>query len=362
MRRKKKEKGRAPDRVLLILTLLLVGIGLIMVADASAPQALKYFSDELFFFKQQVVWAILGVILFLFFSFVKYSFWEKIATPFFVVSLILLLLVLFPGIGLTIYGARRWISFGPISFQPSELVKLSMILYIAKVAKNNKKPVSYFLPVSLVSFLIMLEPDLGTTVVIASIAMIQIFASGMSFLFFLAGGAVAAIFGAVLILTSDYRRDRLLTFLSATADPLGKDYHVRQLLLALGSGGIFGVGLGHSRLKHLFLPEAATDSIVAVLAEELGLVGSSILVVMFTLLVLKGIRISMNSQDKFARIVAVGIVAWISIQVFLNIGSAVALVPLTGVPLPFISYGGTALTTLLISAGILLNISRYVEK
>ena len=172
----------------------------------------------------------------------------------------------------------------------------------------------------------------------------------------------SAVAGIILIITSDYRRDRLLTFLEQTQDPLGKGYHIRQILFALGSGGIFGVGLGQSRQKYLFLPEAATDSIFAVIAEELGFVGALILIILLLVFIYKALRIVANAPDKFSQVLSAGLITWIGGQIFLNIASMVALVPLTGSPLPFISYGGSSLVTVLIATGILLNISRYESK
>jgi cell division protein FtsW len=341
---------------------LLTILGLVAVADASAPQALNFFGDELYFFKQQAVWALLGLVLMTISSFIKYTIWEKLATPLFFINLLLLTVVLIPGVGLSIYGARRWIALGPISFQPSELIKITLTLYIAKVASSEKGPLSYFIPVVAVASLIMLEPDLGTTIIVCSIAFVQIFISGVSLLYFVGAGILATGASVVLILTSEYRRARLATFFESTTDPLGSAYHIRQVLLALGSGGLFGVGLGHSRQKYLFLPEAATDSILAVLAEELGFLGVLVLISLLAFFVYRAIRVAERAPSRFAKIASVGILSWIAIQVVLNIGSMTAILPLTGVPLPFISYGGTALTTVLFATGILLNISRYAKQ
>jgi len=354
-----KGKNRV-DRTLLVLILVLTSIGLVAVADASAPQALNFFADELYFFKQQAIWAFFGVILLIGVSFIKYNFWERIATPLFLINLSLLVLVLIPGLGISALGARRWIDLGALSFQPSELIKLSFILYLAKVASRSKGALSYFLPLVAVSVLIMFQPDLGTTLVIAGVALLQIFIAGINLFYFMAAGMAGLIAAVILVLSSSYRRSRLATFLESTNDPLGDSYHIRQILLALGSGGFLGVGLGASRQKYLFLPEAATDSIFAVLAEELGFIGAFVLLVIFAMVILRGLKIARSAPDQFSKVASIGITAWIGLQVFLNIGSMVAIVPLTGVPLPFISYGGTALTTLLFATGILLNISRYV--
>ena len=355
-----KKQQKKPDAKLLAIVFFLGVMGLIAVADASAPQALNVFSDKFYFVKQQAVWFVVGVIALFVVSKVHYSFWEKIALPLFIFSLILLLAVLFPQIGSKALGARRWIFIGPVSIQPSEVVKLALVVYLAKVAAKNKGLMSFFLPLGLVAFLVMLQPDLGTTMVISVAAMAQIFVSGINvFKFLLAvlgGGALSFL----AIILSPYRKERLLTFLMQSQDPLGRDYHIRQILLALGSGGIFGVGLGQSRQKYLFLPEAATDSIFAIIAEEVGFVGSVVLIGIFAVFVYRGLKIANAAPDTFSRILSLGIVAWIGGQIFFNISSMVALTPLTGVPLPFFSYGGSSLVMVLTATGILLNVSRHL--
>ncbi|MFH1970984.1 MAG: putative peptidoglycan glycosyltransferase FtsW, partial [Patescibacteria group bacterium] len=265
-------------------------------------------------------------------------------------------------LGSKFLGARRWIYIGPVSIQPAEFVKLSLAIYLAKVAEKEKQLLSYFVPLILVAFLIMLQPDLGTTLVILAIGMSQIFVSGINLLYFLGASIVGVLGSSILVLTSNYRRARVLTFLQQSQDPLGRDYHIRQILLALGSGGIFGVGLGQSRQKFLFLPEAATDSVFAVIAEEIGFIGALMVIILLFTYIAFAFRIAKNAPDKFSKVLATGITFWISTQVIFNIGSNVALVPLTGIPLPFFSYGGSALTMLLIASGIMLNISKYEKK
>lgn len=350
------------DRKLFILTLVLTALGLMVVANASSPAALSNFSDRFYYVKQQAIWGLIGIGALLIASNIRYSFWEKIATPLFIASIVLLVMVLVPGVGVKVMGARRWIVFGTISFQPSEFVKLALSIYIAKVAASEKGSLSYFLPIAVVGALIMLQPDLGTTLVVAAAAMAQVFVSGVSLLHFLGALATGTLASFILIMTSSYRRDRLMTFLQQSKDPLGKSYHIRQVLLALGSGGLFGVGLGQSRQKFLFLPEAATDSIFAVVAEELGFIGGVVLIALFLVFIFRGLKIATAAPDRFSKVLATGIIVWIGAQIFLNIGSMVALVPLTGVPLPFFSYGGSALTMTLIATGILLNISKHESK
>jgi len=357
-----KKQSNNLDKKLLILALLLTVLGLIAVADASAPTALASFGDELFFVKQQAIWAAIGVVLLLIISRVHYTIWEKLAVPIFVFGIATLILVLIPQLGAQLLGARRWLVVGPVSFQPSEFAKLALVIYLAKVASKNKGLLSYLFPIGIVAGLVMLQPDFGTTVVIAAIGLAQMFLAGVSLL--RVGGVMVltGVTGFILIIFSEYRKARLLTFLEQTADPLGTGYHIRQILLALGAGGLFGVGLGQSRQKYLFLPEATTDSIFAVIAEEVGFIGGTAIIVLFAYFAYRGLLIVKNAPDSFSKILSAGIVAWIGSQVWLNIASQVALVPITGIPLPFFSYGGSSFTSVLIATGILLNISRYVHE
>lgn len=354
-----KKQAKSVNRNFLFLVIFLVILGLIAVADASAPQALANFNDKYFFVKRQAGWAVFGVIAMLIVSKINYNFWKKIAVLLFGLSIIVLIVVLIPGVSPRIMGAKRWLFIGNFSFQPAELVKFALAVYLAKVADSQKNIWSYIAPLVIVLGLIMLQPDLGTSIIVAMIAMTQIFASGVNFFHFLGLIGAGLFSGIILILISPYRRDRLLTFMSRTSDPLGKDYHIRQVLFALGSGGVWGVGLGQSRQKFLFLPEASTDSIFAVIAEEVGFVGSLVLIGLFAFLIYLGFKIALNSTDKFARILALGIISWVAGQTIINIGAMTALFPLTGIPLPFFSYGGSSLAMLLLGMGIMLNISKY---
>ena len=348
------------DKKLFYLVLFLVTIGLVFIADISTPQALNTFGDKFYFFRQQTVWAGVGIVAMLVVSNIHYSFWKKIAVPFFFFSVIALVAVLIPGISLKALGARRWISIGSINFQPSEVIKLALALYLAKVAETkSKQSLAFFIPLALVCGLIMLQPDLGTTLVVGLIGVVQIFVAGVPIFHFLGTLGLGIVSVLVLILVSPYRRDRLMTFFQVSSDPLGKEYHIRQVLLALGSGGFFGLGIGQSRQKYLFLPEASTDSIFAAIAEEIGFIGSFALILLFGYFVYKAFKISANAPDQFSRILSLGITTWIGGQMVLNISSMTALTPLTGIPLPFFSYGGTSLLMILASCGILLNISRY---
>ena len=350
------------DKKLFLATVFLVIIGLISVLDASAPQALSVFGDKFYLFKNQLVWSFVGFVALLVSSKINYKFWQKLATPLFFFVLVSLVLVLIPGIGAKFLGARRWISIDPIFFQPSEVAKFGLILYLAKLMSKKEASILYFLPLVIVSFLIMLEPDLGTTMVIVLTGAIQIFVSQINLLHYTGVGILGGLVVFGLVMLSPYRKDRLLTFLEQSSDPLGKSYHIRQILLGLGSGGLLGVGLGGSRQKFLFLPEASTDSIFAVVAEEIGFIGALGLIILLGFYVFRALRIAKYAPDGFSRYLALGIGSWIGIQTILNIASMTALVPLTGIPLPFITYGGSTLVKIMFATGIILNKSKQSKK
>lgn len=361
MLRKNKQKNSL-DRNLFYLTIVLVVLGLIAVADASAPQALNVFNDRFYFFKEQATWALIGLVAMILVSNINYKFWQKLSLPILIISLISVIAVLIPGVGTKVLGARRWIFIGPINIQPSEIAKFAIALSFASLASKSNKILPYLILLGMFCVLIMFQPDLGTTLIVASIGYIQMFLAGVNIFQYFGSIIVGLLASIGTILTSAYRRSRLLTFFKQSNDPLGESYHIRQILLSLGLGGVSGVGLGASRQKYLFLPEAATDSIFAIIAEEIGFIGGAVLILLFVYFVYKGLKIAYEAPDKFSQIFSAGIIGWIAVQVFLNIGSVVALVPLTGVPLPFISYGGSSLSTILVSVGILLNISRYRVK
>ena len=356
-----KKQKKSWDSKLLFIIFLLLSLGLIAVADASAPQAVNVFSDKYYFVKQQLIWGGAGIALMLIISRINYGLWEKVATPLFWISTVFLIIVLVPGLGISALGAKRWVELGFLSFQPSELTKLTLAIYLARVASKGKGTVSFIIPLAVLGFLIMLQPDLGTAIVTMGIGMAQIFYSGVNLLHILGFGVFGALATVALVITSSYRRARFLTFLQQSQDPLGRDYHIRQILLALGSGGIIGAGLGQSRQKYLFLPEAATDSIFAIIAEEVGFIGSLVLIFIFAAFIYRGIKIAQEAPDKFSQVLALGITAWIGGQAILNISAMVALIPLTGIPLPFFSYGGSSLVMILAACGILLNVSRFTH-
>ena len=354
-------KGHKADYILLGLTLLLTLLGIISVADSSSPHALKVFDDPYYFAKQQLMWSGVGFVGMISAYIFNYKIWKKLAFPLFFISLCLLFLIFIPGFSSETLGARRWLSIGGIGFQPAEIMKLVLAIIIAKLLSENYY---YIYPIGVTGLVaggLLLQPDFGTTLVILSISFVQLFVGGIPLLYVLGLGFLGGVGSLAIVVFSDYRRARLLTFLNLGRDPLGASYHIRQILIALGSGGLFGVGLGHSKQKHLFLPETATDSVFAVMGEELGFVGASFIIILLTYFVLRIFKIASQAPDKFSQTLVSGIATWFAAQIFLNLASMVALTPITGIPLPFFSYGGSSLTMILISIGIILNISRFNE-
>lgn len=346
------------DKPLLFTVLTLVIFGVVMVANASVVDATRTFGDELFFAKRQFWRALGGLFLLFVFSRLPYNIWNKFALPLFGATLLLLVLVLVPGLGTSAGGARRWIDLGVIDFQPAELAKFTLCIYFAHFFAKRTAILPFLAALVLVVGLVLAEPDLGTAAIITLFSAIIYFVSGANLTYFLALLPLGLVGGLGYILTSSYRKERLLTFLNPTVDPQGASYHIRQVLIALGSGGLFGLGLGQSRQKYLFLPEPATDSIFAVIGEELGFIGGGVVIALFAFIIWRGFLIAGRAKDPFGRLLAVGITSWIGIQAFINLAAMVALIPLTGVPLPFLSYGGSALIFTLAAIGILLSISR----
>jgi cell division protein FtsW len=357
-----------PDKTLIFTIFALIVFGLIMIASAGVAYSQTRFGDQYYFFKHQLLYGIIpGLLVLYLFQRIDYRYWKKVGVILFLASLIFLVLVFIPGIGAQIYGASRWIKLGPLSFQPSEMMKLSIILYLAAWLESKgwnriRDFFEGFLPflavMGLVGFLIIKQPDTGTLGIIIISALTIYFIAGarLSHLFSL---VIAGFVGLmVLIKIEPYRLNRLMVFLDPQTDVRGIGYQVNQALLAIGSGGIFGVGLGHSRQKFNYLPEPVGDSIFAIIGEELGMIGATVLVLLFVTLAVRGFRIAKNAPDNFGKLVAGGITCWIVIQAFINIAAISGIIPLTGVPLPFISYGGTSLVFLMAGVGILLNISK----
>ena len=358
---KQKKTIRAADRWLIAAVLVLSLFGLLMVYDSSVAIALRDFSNQYYFLREQVKWLAVGLAVFGFFSLVDYHQWARFAVPALVLTLVFLATVFIPGIGVEALGARRWVNLGLFIFQPAELAKLTLTIYLSAwfASREVGRTAAFLVLLAMVIGLVVLEPDLGTAAVILGTALVLYFTSGAPvWQFGLLIPAVAAALGA-LALASPYRFRRVATFLNPESDPLGASYQIRQVLLALGSGGLFGIGIGKSRQKYEYLPEANTDSIFAIIAEEIGFIGATAVIVLFLFLIWRGFRIAKRAPDSFGRMLATGIASWIGIQTAVNLAANVALIPLTGVPLPLISYGGSSLVVTLAGLGILLNISRH---
>lgn len=349
------------DRVLFGLVILLTLIGILFVYDSSVVIAMRDFSDRFYFAKEQIKWLVLGWIVFSVFSFISYKSWYRAAIPILMVTIGLLLAVFIPGISVKALGARRWINLGFTILQPAEFAKLALIIYLSAwfSSKERKRLVPFLFLLGMVVGLILLEPDLGTAFIVLMIAILLYFFSGARLMHFLF--LVPILLAGVLLLAvaSPYRFARLTSFINPEKDPLGSSYQIRQATLALGSGGIFGVGIGKSRQKYEYLPEANTDSIFAIIGEETGLIGSTFVSALYMIILYRGYTIARMVNNGFGRYLALGISSWIGLQAMINIAAISALIPLTGVSLPLISYGGSNLVVMLAGLGILMNISKH---
>lgn len=360
-------KRTTPDLILIILTLTLLAVGLTMVYSASAVWAEYKFDDSFFFAKRQMLFAAVGIVAMFFIMNIDYWTWRTWAKVIIIICFILLILVLIPGIGNVRNGSRSWIGVGAFSIQPSEFMKLAMIAFLAKFLSENQKLITSFkkglvpsLGLVFIAFaFIMLQPDLGTGTVMVGTCIVMIFIAGARIRHFVLLGLLGLAGFAALVLSAPYRIKRITSFLDPWEDPLGSGFQIIQSLYAIGPGGLFGLGLGQSRQKFFYLPEPQTDFIFAILSEELGFIGGSFVILLFALLLWRGIRIALGAPDLFGSFLAVGIIAMVAIQVMINIGVVTGLMPVTGITLPFLSYGGSSLTLMLLAIGVLLNISRY---
>ncbi len=361
-------KEHQPNYTIIIITFILVVFGLLMLMSASSVFSFKKFGNSYYMFWHQLLFGVLpGVIFYYFCSKIDFRIWKKFSFLMLLASIGLLLIVFIPGIGANYGKAHSWINIFGFSLQPSEIVKLTFLLYLASwfdsKGRNVKDFHTGFLPFILILALIMilmfLQPDLGTMFIIFLISMVCFYVgeSDIKHFLIILGGAFALAILAIKI--APYRLARFLVFINPNTDTGGIGYHLNQALIAVGSGGIFGMGLGMSRQKYGYLPEVAGDSIFGIVAEELGFLFCVIYIFLIFLLVSQGIKIAKNSQDTYAKVLATGIVMWIGLQSFINIASIIGLVPMTGVPLPFISYGGTAMFINLAAIGILVNMSKH---
>jgi cell division protein FtsW len=360
-------KSQNIDKILLATVIALSVFGLIIISSASVVLSYNKFGHNYYYLFHQFLYGFLpGIVLLFLLQKTDYRVFKKYALLLLISTIVLLLLVFIPNLGYEAGGANRWIAFGDFSFQPSEFAKLTFILYLAAWLEKKKKHLKNFssglLPfvavVMVVSLLLIKQPDIGTLVVIIITATVIYFIAGarLSHILILAAGVIVGILALIKI--APYRLDRLMVFLHPELDPQGIGYQINQAILALGSGGILGLGLGHSRQKFNYLPEPIGDSIFAIAGEELGMIGLIIILVLFLIFALRGFKIASRAPDDFGKLVAVGITSWIIFQAFTNIAAITSLIPLTGIPLPFISYGGSSLIALMAGVGILLNVSK----
>lgn len=362
----KDQQSESPDLILLFIVFTLLAVGLMMVLSASSVSSYNLFGDAHRLFRSQLMWTAAGTAVMLFFMKLDYHYFLQLGRPVLLGSILLLIVVLLPGIGWISGGARRWLVLGPIRLQPSEIAKLALIIYTAGFLYRKQEKTKNFVrgvlpPVlvfGLIFLLIIMQPDLGTGVTMAGSFVILLFAAGIKFkhlfLLILSGAGIFVYF----VFSEGYRYRRLMAFLDPWSDRLDSGYHVIQSLIALGTGGLTGVGLGGSRQKFLYLPEPGTDFIYAILGEELGFIGAFSVLILYLLLAWRGYRIALRAGDRFGALLAVGLTSMIILQAVINVGVVTSSLPITGITLPFISYGGTSMVIMMAGVGILLNISK----
>lgn len=365
-------RGHKADYVLMAAVGILLFIGLVIMYSISPVLSYKLFSSTSrnYYFYGQLVSMVLALVAWAIVSRIYYPNWKRWSVALLGLTVFLLLVVMVPGISFTKNGATRWIRLGPASFQPAELLKLTAIIYLAawfeahrgKISEWREVLVPFTLMFAAASFVIVvLQRDMGTMMVLAAAMLGLYFVAGAPLQQYAAllGGTLAAAVLAIALFP--HRLERLLVFLHPSHDPTGIGYHINQALIAIGSGGVIGRGLGHSIQIYGYLPEAANDSIFAVIGEEFGLIGALVMLVLFCIVIQRGLKIAKNAPDTFSQLLASGITLWLGFQAIINIAAMLSLVPLTGIPLPFISYGGSSLILSLVGIGILLNISKYTN-
>lgn len=364
-----KRISERPDCFLLIVSITLIALGVLILASVSFAFSSDKFGDIFYALKHQIIWGLIpGLIVGVIFYKINLTLIKKYAFPLLLLTLVLMVMVFLPIIGIKSGGASRWINLGPITFQPSELLKLAFILYLAawlsaKFEKNASKEFkqnffSFLMIIGVIGLILFFQSDISTLGIIVLTAILIYFCAETPIwqtILVIAAG-LGGLFAFIHL--APYRLSRIQVFLNPDLDPMGKGYQIKQALIAIGSGGTGGVGLGMSSQKFGFLPESVTDSIFAIFAEETGFIGATILICLFLIFLWRGFIVAKNSQDKFSQLAALGITFWIIVQAFVNIGAMIRLLPVTGIPLPFISYGGSALCMELIGLGILLNISK----
>jgi len=360
-------KKRTFDPIILVSTIALITIGIVMVYSSSAVIAMQRYNDPQFFLKRHLVWLVLGLISMIAVMRVDYRKIVKLTYPLLVFSIILLILVLIPYFSKEVGGARRWLSLWVFSFQPVELVKFSIVLFLAYSLAKKKDCLDDFtygyLPnlavIGIFFILIIVQPDLGSVVVMSIVAFILMAVAGVRFSFLFSSVLMLLPFFYMAVFRVGYRRKRITAFLDPWSDPLDTGFQTIQSLLAFGRGGFFGLGLGEGKQKLFYLPEPHTDFVFSVLGEELGFIGVSAVIFLFLVLIWRGIRVSLRSPDLYGTYLSLGIALIIGVQVVINMGMASGLLPTKGLPMPFISVGGSSLLISMVSIGVLLNISEH---
>lgn len=361
-----RRKGE-PDLALFILVFLLAGIGLAMSYSASAVHAMDTFGDSFYFLKRQLAWFLTGFMVMLVLQEIDYRHYPKFTKVMLFLSIIGLILVLIPGIGQSVKGSARWLDLGLFSIQPSEPVKLFIVIFLAKIfSTEDETPqlARFIVPVVIVGLifvLVMLQPDFGTAISILFISVLLLFLSGFPALYLTTLAMISLPMFYLIIYQVNYRKERIMAFLDPWQDRYGSGYHIIQSFTAFKMGGLMGVGLGFGSQKISRLPEPHTDFVFAVIAEEAGFIGTAFIVILFALVFWRGVTIAINAPDSFSRLLAVGLALFITVQAYINIGVVTGALPTTGIPLPFVSYGGSSLICNMAAVGILLNISRYRE-
>ncbi|HMS24672.1 MAG TPA: putative lipid II flippase FtsW [Acidimicrobiia bacterium] len=362
---------KAPRNSNFILLSAIVGvlniIGVIMVLSASSVSALGEYGSAWFFFQRQLVWLFLGTVAFVVTSRIPYKFWQKYSKHIVIISFLLLFVVLIPGIGIEAFGSRRWLGVGTWRFQPSELAKFALVVFCADLLTRRVSKMGSFkeimtpilLTTASMMFLVVIEPDYDSTVVLGLIVSMILVMSGIPFKHLTRIAAPLAVLATLVVFIEPYRRRRIFAFLHPFDDAGNTGYQIVQSLIALGSGQTSGVGLGAGKAKWLFLPNAHTDFIFSIIGEELGFVGTMMVVGLFVAFILLGIRIILSCTDRFSTLMATGIVAWIGGQAIINLMAVIGLLPVSGITLPFVSFGGSSLLVSMAATGVLANIARY---
>lgn len=354
---------------LFIIVMILIAIGIIMIYSTSAIYANEKMHDSLYFLKRHLVYFVAGIFMMFLAMAVDIQTLRRLSKPIMAFSIILLILVLIPHIGRETAGARRWFKIGPLNFQPSEFAKIAILIYLADLLARKEKVIKSFLygylpPILVLGFvlgLVLLEPDLGTAIAISCIGMLMLFVSGVRPLYILASflASIPALY--ILLFRVPYRRKRMMIFLNPWSDRRGAGFQIIQSFIALGSGGLLGVGLGQSRQKLFYLPASHTDFIFSIIGEELGFIGAASVVILFILFVWEGMKITFSAGGQFEKLLSMALVCLIALEAIINIGVTAGVLPTKGLPLPFISYGGTSLMFHLTAVGLLLNIAKSSE-